>query len=468
MLWGLGLVVLLVITTAFFVAVEFALVTVRRTRIEQLVSEGNAGARLVKKGIDQLQTYLAAAQVGITMASLGLGALGEPVVAQMITPLLEAVLPAEAVEQIVSLHTISFIIALLLVTIVELVLGETVPKIAAIQRAEPISLVVIRPMGFFLFIFRPLVWIINVLSNFFLRLVGLPPDAEHSAVYTVEELEMMVASSRQAGILDRTEEGILRRVFDFGDLMVRQIMRPRTEIDAIPVNATFEQVINIIAHARHSRFPVYEGDLDHILGVVHVKDLYLDMVSAGAGSVQDSQASNGRQQVPVPATYSVDIRNCMRPIEAVPETLNVSDLLNLMKQRGLQIVLAVDEYGGTSGIVTLEDLVEEIVGDVRDEFEPNDDSAAIQVTPNGTIVDGLAPIHDVNETLGMDLQSEADTLGGFVFESLGRKPEIGDQVQYDGFTFSVESLDGLRISRVRITKTGPTSSGHFEAPPDEA
>jgi CBS domain containing-hemolysin-like protein len=466
MLWGLALVALLVITTAFFVAVEFALVSVRRTRIEQLVSEGNGGAVLVKKGLDNLQTYLAAAQVGITMASLGLGALGEPVVATMITPLLEAVLPQEAVERVISLHTISFIIALLLVTIVELVLGETVPKIAAIQRAERMALATIRPMGFFLIFFRPLIWVINVLSNFFLRLAGLPPDAEHSAVYTVEELEMMVTSSRQAGILDRTEEGILRRVFDFGDLLVRQVMRPRTEIDAIPVNATFEQVVAIVAHARHSRFPVYEGDLDHIIGVVHVKDLYLDMVSTSAAAV-DPQGSNGRETLPVPATYKIDIRGCMRPIEAVPETLNVGELLNMMKQRGLQIALVVDEYGGTSGIVTLEDVLEEIVGDVRDEFEVSDGNTAIQVTPTGTIVDGLAPIHDVNEVLGMDLQSESDTLGGFVFETLGRKPEIGDEVRYNGYTFTVDALDGLRIARVRITQSGAAARGQAEPPSDE-
>jgi CBS domain containing-hemolysin-like protein len=323
-------------------------------------------------------------------------------------------------------------------------------------------------MGFFLIFFRPLVWIINVLSNFFLRLAGLPPDAEHAAVYTVEELEMMVTSSRQAGILDRTEEGILRRVFDVGDLLVRQVKRPRTEIDAIPVNATFEQVTAIIAHARHSRFPVYEGDLDHIRGVVHVKDLYLDMVSTSAGGVIEPQGPNGRETLPLPATYKLDIPGCMRPIEAVPETLNVGELLNLMKQRGLQIALVVDEYGGTSGIVTLEDVLEEIVGDVRDEFEPHDGNDTIQVTPNGTIVDGLAPIHDVNDALGMDLQSESDTLGGFVFETLGRKPEIGDEVRHNGFVLTVEALDGLRISRVRITQIGAAARGRGESPSDEA
>src|SRR5215203_445971 len=215
MLLGLGLVIILVVITAFFVAVEFALVSVRQTRIEQMVSEGNTGARAVKRAIDNLQTYLAAAQVGITMASLGLGALGEPVVAQLLLPILEAILPHEFVDQFVSIHGIAFVLALLLVTIIELVLGETVPKIAAIQRAEAISLVVIRPMGLVLFIFKPFVWIINTLSNAVLRMFGLRSDDEHSNVYSVEELEMLVTSSRKAGMLDRDEEVILRRVFDF-------------------------------------------------------------------------------------------------------------------------------------------------------------------------------------------------------------------------------------------------------------
>ncbi|MGA7731451.1 MAG: hemolysin family protein [Chloroflexia bacterium] len=464
MLQGIGLVVLLVIVTAFFVAVEFALVSVRRTRIEQMVSEGRPGAVAVKRAIDNLQTYLAAAQVGITMASLGLGALGEPVVAQLIVPPLEAILPHDWVDQFISVHGIAFVIALLLVTIVELILGETVPKIAAIQRAEPVAIALVRPMGLFLLLFKPLVWLINVLSNAVLRLFGLDAKDEHSSIYTVEELEMLVTSSRKAGVLDRDEEVILRRVFDFGDLKARQVMRPRTEIEAIPIDATFGEVARTFAEYKHSRFPVYEGDLDHIVGVVHVKDVFLVLtgmhpeMAANMGAGEREGKANGSNIATGPAVSTVggfDIRSIMRPIIQVPETSDVAELLASMQKSGHQMVVVIDEYGGTAGIVTLEDIVEEIVGEVRDEFETGEPTADIVVTPTGTIVDGLASTDDVNEQLGLDIHSEADTIGGYVFEVLGRKPELGDEITHGKFKILVEELDGLRIAKVRIIQTNP-------------
>jgi CBS domain containing-hemolysin-like protein len=464
MLQGIGLVVLLVIVTAFFVAVEFALVSVRRTRIEQMISEGRPGAVAVKRAIDNLQTYLAAAQVGITMASLGLGALGEPVVAQLIVPPLEAVLPHEWVDQFISVHGIAFVIALLLVTIVELILGETVPKIAAIQRAEPVAIALVRPMGLFLLLFKPLVWLINVLSNAVLRLFGLDAKDEHNSIYTVEELEMLVTSSRKAGVLDRDEEVILRRVFDFGDLKARQVMRPRTEIEAIHIDATFGEVAQAFAEYKHSRFPVYEGDLDHIVGVVHVKDVFLVLTgmhpemaaNTGAGN-RDAKASrpNTATGPAVSTAIGFGIRSIMRPVIQVPETSEVAELLASMQKSGHQMVVVIDEYGGTAGIVTLEDIVEEIVGEVRDEFETDEPTADIVVTTTGTHVDGLASIDDVNEQLGLDIHSEADTIGGYVFEVLGRKPELGDEITHGKSKIRVEELDGLRIAKVHITPANP-------------
>jgi CBS domain containing-hemolysin-like protein len=436
---------------------------VRRTRIEQMVSEGRAGASAVKRAVDNLQTYLAAAQVGITMASLGLGALGEPVVAQLIVPVLEAILPHEFVEQFVSIHGIAFVIALLLVTIVELILGETVPKIAAIERAEPIALALVRPMGLFLFLFKPLVWLINVLSNAVLRLLGLEAKDEHANVYTVEELEMLVTSSRKAGVLDKDEEVILRRVFDFGDLKARQVMRPRTEIEAIPIDATFAEVVESLAEHKHSRFPVYEGDLDHIVGLLHVKDVFLMLTGMHEGVPAPVTGSrdgkdNGSTPAAGPAVSTANgftVRSIMRPIVQVPETSDVAELLTRMQKSGQQMVAVIDEYGGTAGIVTLEDILEEIVGEVRDEFETEEPTAQIVVTPTGTLVDGLTPIDDVNEQLGLDVRSEADTIGGYVFEVLGRKPELGDEITHGKHKLRVEELDGLRISKVRITQPSP-------------
>jgi CBS domain containing-hemolysin-like protein len=482
MLAGIGLVILLVLATAFFVAVEFALVSVRRTRIEQLASEGNASAVLVKRAVDNLNYYLAAAQVGITMATIGLGTLGEPVVAQMIVPLLEVFVPHEAVETFTSLHGIAFIIALLLVTAIELIFGENVPKIASIQRSEAASMLLIRPMNLFVFVFKPFIWVINMLTGLVLRLIGLPPDTGHGTAYTIEELEMIVASSRKAGVLDREEEVILRRVFDFGDLTAKQVMRPRTEVVGIPVNATLPEVIEIMLQHRHSRFPVYETDLDHIVGVLHVKDVfaYLARQTNLLGRIEQRKrepaanpatptASSGarREGAAQPRQEVFDVRSLMRPVEAVPETLDVADLLPMMQQKGLHMVVVVDEYGGTAGVVTLEDIVEEIVGEVRDEFESGETVTNIQPTPEGTMVDGLTPIDDVNEALGLNIQSEADTLGGYVFEVLGRKPELGDEIICDGYVMRVESLDNLRIAKVRVMpRDNRDSNRHHQLPPE--
>jgi CBS domain containing-hemolysin-like protein len=454
MVTGLILVFILVFVTAFFVAIEFALVSVRKTRIDQLVSEGNAGAKLVKHALENLNTYLAAAQVGITLATIGLGTLGEPVVAQIFVPMLEKYLPHDIAHS--SAHGIAFVFALLLVTILELILGETVPKIAAIQRAEATSVLLIRPMRLFMLVFKPFVWLINFLSGAVLRLIGLPPDTGHGSVYTVEELEMLVTSSRQAGVLDREEEVILRRVFDFGDLTARQVMRPRTEIEGVPVTATFSELMQTMTESKHSRYPVYEGDLDNIVGVLHVRDVFevlahaIQPSAAIDGTAPHTSNGTGTHSPTASVDARFNVRALMRPIDAVPETVNVAELLERMQKQGIQMITVIDEYGGTAGIVTLEDVVEEIVGEVRDEFESGEEEAGIVTTSEGTLIDGLMAIDDVNEALGLSLESESDTLGGYVFEMLGRKPELGDEVTSNGYTLRVEELDNLRIAKVRV------------------
>lgn len=459
MAFGLILIVVLVLVTAFFVAAEFAFVSLRRTRVDQLASEGSRTARELQRAIQSLNTYLAAAQIGITMATLGLGALGEPVLVEILVPPLEAVLPHEWIEQFISIHGFAFVIALLLVTIVELIFGETVPKIFGIQRAEAVALAVIRPMNLMLLVFKPLIWIINTLSNATLRLLGLPQDKGHETAYSVEELEMLVVSSRKAGVLDREEEAILRNVFDFGDLTARQVMLPRTELIGLPVDATLQEVLQTMVEHRYSRFPVYEHDLDSIVGVVHVRDMFIQLAEATGISHPPSNGDDNRSWPNTPASNTLvpalpanghfSVRDLMRPINAVPETIDVDELLTFMQKQGVQIVLVVDEYGGTAGIVTMEDIVEEIVGEVRGEFETEDQRSDFTITPEGMLIDGLVPIDDVNETLGLHIGTEATTLGGYVFELLGRKPELGDEVETEGTLFRVEELDGLRIATVR-------------------
>lgn len=456
MLLGLSSILILVLTAGFFVAAEYSLVSVRKTRIEQLVSEGNIGAGRVKHALEHLDRYIAAVQIGITLATLGLGALGEPVLADLLEPYLKAIM--SPIEIYVTSAGVAVAVAFLIVTVLEIVLGEIVPKIFARRRAEGTVLVLIRPLELFVFIFRPLIWLVTFLSNIVLRLMRLNLNDEHGSVYSIEELEMLVVSSRKAGVLDRNEEVILRRVFDFGDLKTREVMRPRTEIEAIPLEATLPEVVKAVSEYRYSRLPVYDGDLDHIVGVLHVKDLFLLLAGAYRTQLAGDNGSINQQ----PANGAFNMSTLMRPIVAVPETLDVGELLNLMRVDRRQMVVAIDEYGGTAGIVTLEDVVEEIVGEVRDEFEPLGIHAEnIVVTPNGTLVNGLTSIDDVNDALGLNIESEADTIGGYVFEVLGRKPELGDEIRHAGFTFYVEALDGLRIAKVRITQK-PTQTERIQ------
>jgi putative hemolysin len=443
MVIGLLSILLLVFATAFFVASEYSIISVRKTRIQQLIGEGKSVAKDVGYALQHLDRYIAAIQIGVTMASLGLGALGEPVLAQLFIPWFDTFLPEG--EALISAHGIAIALSFLIVTILEIVLGEVVPKIVARQKAEATALLLIRPLDLFVLLFRPIIWLVTILSNLVLRVIGLRPDAEHSGVYSVEELEMLVASSRKAGVLDKEEEVILRRVFDFGDIAARQVMLPRTEIAAIPVDSALADVMQQVIEYKHSRFPVYEGSLDHIVGVLHTQDLFAvlaqdilqssDALSGGPGHIHGE---------------GFDVRTIMREPKVVPETMDVADLLPQMQQSGVQMVVVIDEYGGTAGIVTLEDIIEEIVGEVRDEFEPESATPGIVTTPEGTLIDGLVAIDDVNDALAMGIESEADTIGGYVFEVLGRKPELGDEIRRNGYVLRVEKLDGLRIAQVRV------------------
>lgn len=469
MLLGLASILFLIAATGFFVAGEFALVNVRKTRVEQLISEGSSVARGVKYGIEHLEQYIAATQIGITLATVGLGALGEPVLAQLFLPFLEEVLPP--VEAFVSAHGVAIALSFLIVTVLEIILGEIVPKIIARQRSEATALLLIRPLNFFVLIFRPLIWLVSLLSNAVVRLLGLPPGMEHASVHSVEELELLVSSSRQAGLLDREEEVILRRVFDFGDLVARQVMRPRTELIALSADATLSDVMQTMNEHKYSRFPVYEGDLDNIIGIVHVKDVFM-FLSQSAGVRGSADGADGnRSAVGLPPLAVLDgqfrLTALMHPREAVPETLNVADLLSRMQQSRLQMMVVIDEYGGTAGIVTLEDIVEEIVGEVRDEFESGETASGITVTPEGTVVDGLVPIEDVNEALGLQIESESDTLGGYVFDVLGRKPELGDEVSNDGFVLRVTALDNLRIAKVLVLQNSSAQDGPSQETGDD-
>lgn len=435
---GLGAVFALVALNGFFVAAEFALVSVRKTRIEQLVAEGKPSAKVVQNAIQHLDNYIAATQLGITLASLALGWIGEPSLAHLIEPVLGLVLPGGEVGPLS--NTVAIAIAFILITSLHIVMGELAPKTIALQRAEGTALFIIVPLNIFRQIFRPFIWLLNNTGRFVVRIFGLDSGDAHAKVHSVEELEMLVTESREAGYLDRDEEVLLRRVFDFGDKTARQVMIPRTEVIGVPEKATLQTLISLAADERYTRYPVYHNSLDNIVGVIHVKDLF-------------GLLRNGFS--PEQANQTFKLSQIMRPVLNVPETVHVADLLTQMRARQAHMAVVIDEYGGTAGIVTLEDILEEIVGDVRDEFDTKEGGVQeeIEAGPNGTtLVSGLYQLQDARDRFGLPIQEEEldeyDTLGGYIQGRLGRVPSIGDSIMVGDYKLQVEQMDGLRLDRV--------------------
>ncbi len=424
----------LVVINGFFVATEFALVSVRRSRIESLVAEGNVRARNVWSALQDLDGFIAATQLGITIASIGLGWVGEPAVARLLDPFFETVLPSNVAAA--SAHTISFIIAFTVITFLHVVFGELAPKSFALQHPESTAFVVASPVRFFLGIFRPIIFSMNWVGQSFLRLVGVQPVLSHNLIYTEEELRLIVAASTESGELFETEEEIIRRAFVFHDFAADDIMVPRTELVAIASDLPLKGIAEVIREHKFARYPVYGRDLDEILGVLYVKDL-IDVVFAADGSSPP------------------DIQSLIRPVMTVPGSIAIDSLLDEMKKHRTHVVIAVDEYGGTAGMVTLDDIMERVVGDVPDEFELT--SEEIHIESDGSWrINGLTHLSDIRNHFGLDLQAEdSSTIGGFVFSALGHRPEIGDRVELPPYVIEVTDLDGLRIAEVRLVATEP-------------
>jgi CBS domain containing-hemolysin-like protein len=434
-LLGLAAVVLLVLANAFFVAAEFALVSVRRTRIRELSGQGHRAAAWAERAVANPDRFIAATQLGITLASLGLGWVGEPALSHLLHPVV-SLFPG--VDQADLSHTLSAGLAFAAITFLHVVVGELAPKSIALQDPERTALVVARPTVWTSWIFYPFIVLLNGAGNALLRVIGVRPAEGHRLVHSVEELKMLVAASAEGGVVEDEEQEMLRAVFDFGETLVRQVTVPRTEVVAVPAEAPLAEVIRIAGEHPFSKLPVFEGSLDHIVGVVHVKDLL--RLSAAAGL--EPQAALAR--------------DVMRETIYVPETALITTLLARFRRRRQHLAIVLDEFGGTAGVVTLADLVEEIVGEVSDPF----DEPEVQPLPDGTaLIDGLATIEEVNERFDLQLNDpDYDTLAGFVLGRLGRRAEVGDQVIVDGVELRVEAMDGLRIARVSLARRTPSDS----------
>jgi putative hemolysin len=421
---------LLVLINAFFVAAEFSLVSVRRTRIAELVAQGNRGAKWVQRAIENPDRMIAAVQLGITLASLALGWIGEPAVAHLLYPVV-ALFPAAAQSDVS--HSFSAGLAFVLVTILLVVMGELTPKSVALQDPEKTAIFVARPVMWTEWIFKPAIWLLNGTGNLVLRLLGIKPAAGHELVHSVEELKMLVDTSTEGGVVQEDESEMLHAIFDLGDLLVRQVMIPRTEVVAVEADLPLDEIIGLVTQTTHTKFPVYDDNLDQILGIIHVKDLLRVMQTPGW---QKSTA-----------------RSLVRDPIYVPETIPVSTLLQQFRTNRQHIAIVLDEYGGTAGLVTLEDLLEEIVGEVSDPFDVS--TPEIQTQPDGSmLIDGMTLIDEVNEQLNLDLQDrDYDTIAGYVLGKLGRIPRVGDVVESGSVRLRVEAMDGLRVARLSLRFT---------------
>jgi len=437
-LLGLLALAALVVANAFFVATEFTMVASRRSRLEQLAAEGNPTARVGLHLVSNLDTYIAATQLGVTMASLALGWIGEPALAGLVEPPLESLLgglaPAAA-------HAIAVAVSFGFVTIVTIVFGEVVPKRLALQRPEGLLLLAARPLRVFELVLRWPIALINGLSNGVLRLLGLPSASASERVHSVEELRMMVSGSREAGVVEESEARIANRAFTLADHTAGALMTPRTEVDAVPVTVTLPALIEQVTRSPHSRLLVYEGSLDHPVGVLHVHDLFQAI-----------------QQHAEP----FDVRQIIRPAMVVPESKRADDLLDEMRAARQQFAVVLEEYGGTAGIITLENLLEALVGPIEEEAPVGAAGATGpapgplgQAEPDGSILfDGLTRLDDWQEETGLRLDESdrdaAETLGGLVMNRLERIPEVGDEAHVAGRTLRVEELDGRRVAAVRL------------------
>jgi putative hemolysin len=429
---GVAAVALLVACNGFFVAAEFSLVSARRTRIEQLAQEGNRAAKAARKAMGELDSYIAATQLGITLASLGLGFIGEPAIGHLIERLIpEALIPHEVSAGL------AVAIAFALVTLLHIVLGELVPKSIALQRPESTALVVARPTSWFRTLFRPVIGIMNGIGNGIVKLLGFDPQSGHSNVHSPEELEMLVHSSREAGLLEEKEETLLRRVFDFSDIQIRAVMRPRTEVDALSVELPLPDLCRQISMLHYSRYPVYQGSVDTVIGILNAKDM-LDAL------VKEPHILTGGET-------QFKLNSILRTPTFVPQTTSADRVLDMMQRTKQQIVIVIDEYGGMAGIATMEDIIEEIVGEVQDEFDV--ETNPIETKGDVTLVDGLMTLSDVAERFGDPGGNPmSTTLGGYVAERLDRIPEVGDVVSFGSYDVKVEQMDGLRAAKIRFLR----------------
>jgi CBS domain containing-hemolysin-like protein len=407
----------LILLNAFFVAAEYGLVTARRTRIVELQHQGNRRARDVLRITSDPPRFIAAMQLGVTLTSLGIGALGEQALAHAFDDVMATI--------------VAILLAYLILTFFHVVIGELVPKGIALGHSEGTALIVSAPVRAFFILFRPLIWFLQRSTEIVLRWLGLRPPSAEDDVLSEAELRMVVSQSTRHGEIEEQEQEMLYKVFDFADKEASDVMVPRPEVVALSVDLPPEQCLEAVMDSPFTRYPVYRETLDNVVGILHVRDLFSALRDRGMDEVR--------------------VEELVRPAHIVPETKDLAALLTEFRRTNQHMAIVVDEYGEMEGIVTLEDLLEEIVGEIEDEFDLPDESVE-QVDDDTIRIDGTFPIDDFNERFHTQLPVEDyHTVAGFVFGLLGRAPEVGDDVSHDGLRFDVLEVEGSRINKLAVT-----------------
>lgn len=460
----------LVFLNGFFVAAEFAIVKVRGTKIKSLVRQGSRRAKMSHHIITHLDAYLSATQLGITIASILLGWVGE---ATMRHAVVEPMLSAMGVtsERVIGLS--SFFLGTGIIVFLHVVLGELAPKSLAIQRSEQTALWVAYPMNVFYYLMYPLIVVLNNTANSLLRLINIHPAAEHEVAHSEEELRLLLVESQKSGILTSEKRDLLENVFEMSRRIVRQIMVPRTEVAAFNLKKSLAENLVMAERTAHSRYPLVDGDLDHLVGVIHMKDLFWQLkelekiATPEAADDMNPMIAGGKITAESLQNGAEFLRAIAREVPFVPETMRIDNLLREFQQKRIHMAIVVDEYGATLGLVTFENVIEEIVGEVQDEFDQ--EMPAIRELGSGEyLLDGVALLDDVNDALGTNLASaDVDTVGGLVLNELGRIPHAGESLRLDGLELSVREMRGHRIHRIYARLEPPETSSQEQGSASE-
>ncbi len=432
LLFEIIVVILIVLANAFFVAAEFAIVKVRSTQIKPLAEKNNKRAKVAVKLITHLDEYLSATQLGITMTSLGLGWIGEPVTARILEPVFRLF----GLINPQTIHTLSVSVGFVFLTFLHIIIGELAPKNLAIRYSKASTLFIAIPLNIFHYIFKPFIWALNSAANFILRVFGINPVTETERFHSEEELRILLAEGKQSGAIDSTEHQLIEKIFEFNDKIAREVMVPRNHMIAIDIEDSREKIFQIVTEEGFSRLPVYKDTIDNIIGVIYTKDLI--------------SAAEHRELI--------TLADIIRPVTFVSATKQIGDLLKELQKNKVHMAIVVDEYGGVEGIVTMEDIIEEIVGEIQDEYD-NETQEVISEKSGVYIVNPMIQIEDFNKRFNSNIPEDPDyqTLSGFLQKVTGHIPEVYERIDYRGISFTITKKMSNSILQVRVQKLGSVS-----------